>query len=157
MPAIDSSLNRADDRTFLANVVKAPLGIPPSAIVAPERDVFGQLRADDEDTDPLGGGSLVFKDRGAVERVDFDAPFATLLNPADGDSLDRSPVVDRRPPRRRALFSEFTLQLFDGPGVPRPIEGTGVDAATVDADRPFRSPRTACCWWRPPRSRPTIR
>ncbi len=72
--AIDSSLNRADDRAVLANVVKAPLGIPPSAVVSPERDVFGQLRADDEDTDPLGGGSLVFKDRGSVERVDFDAP-----------------------------------------------------------------------------------
>ena len=131
VPAIDSSLNRADDRTFLANVVKAPLGIPPSAIVAPERDVFGQVRADDEDTDPLGGGSLVFKDRGAVERVDLDAPFAALVNPADGDSQDRSPVSTVVYRVDEALFSEFTLQLFDGPGVPLPIEGTGVDAATV--------------------------
>ena len=111
VPAIDSSLNRADDRTFLAGVVKAPLGIPPSAIVAPERDVFGQVRADDENTDPLGGGSLVFKDRGAVERIDLDAPFAALVDPADGDSLDQSPVSTVVYRVDDNLFSEFTLHI----------------------------------------------
>jgi len=129
--AIDSSLNRADDRTFLANVVKAQLGIPPSAVVSPDRDVFGQLRADDEDTDPLGGGSQVFKDRGSVERVDFDAPLAALVIPADGDSLDQAPnptVVHRVDD---PLFDKLHSAVVRRPGVPRPIEGTGVDAATV--------------------------
>ena len=44
--AIDSSLNRLDDRPAMV-AVTSPLGIPPAPIVAPERDLYGQLRIDD--------------------------------------------------------------------------------------------------------------
>ena len=42
--------------------VKAELGIPQSPILAPDRDLFGQLRVDDPNEDPLGGGAAIFKD-----------------------------------------------------------------------------------------------
>ncbi|MCY2991686.1 MAG: right-handed parallel beta-helix repeat-containing protein, partial [Planctomycetota bacterium] len=129
--AIDSSLHRLEDRGVFVQSVKSPLGIPASAIVAPDRDVYGQLRDDDPNTDPLGGGSKVFKDRGAVERIDVDAPSAKLSDPVDGDSWDvaaTATVVQRIDNRQ---FDQFTVQLIDGPGDPRPVEGTGVDPATV--------------------------
>jgi VCBS repeat-containing protein len=132
--AIDSSLNRMDDRDTFYWDVKNPLGIPPSAIRAPNRDVFGQQRKDDPFSDPLGGGSAVFKDRGAVDRVDFDGPYAQLLNPIDNDpggvDLDRNATVVRLP---NGLYTSFSIGLTDGPGDPLPPEGTGVRPSSVNA------------------------
>ncbi|TVS14763.1 MAG: hypothetical protein EA424_18305, partial [Planctomycetaceae bacterium] len=128
--AIDSGLNSMQDRNAYV-LVKQPLGIPQSPIFAPERDVYGQLRVDLPWADPLGAGPSVFRDRGAVEAADFDRPFAMLVDPVDGNGLDRDPnatVVYRTDDR---LFEEFVLQLYDGEGFPRPIEGTGVDPLTV--------------------------
>jgi hypothetical protein len=132
--AIDSSLNRMDDRDTFYWDVKNPLGIPPSAINAPNRDVFGQQRKDDPFSDPLGGGSAVFKDRGAVDRVDFDGPYAQLLDPIDndpaGEDLDRNATVVRLP---NGLYTSFSIGLTDGPGDPLPPEGSGVRASSVNA------------------------
>jgi hypothetical protein len=131
--AIDSGLNTMQDRAAFVQV-KQPLGIPASPLFSPSRDVYGQLRVDLPWADPLGAGPSVFRDRGAVEAADFERPFARLADPVDGDSLDRDPnatVVYRTDDR---LFEEFVLQLFDGPGSPRPIEGTGVETSTVHAN-----------------------
>ena len=84
--AIDSSVDSLDDRQNLF-FVKDPLGISKSPILAPDRDVYGQLRGDDPSVNtPAGQGENVFKDRGAVDRVDFIGPFALLVNPRDNDA-----------------------------------------------------------------------
>ncbi len=81
--AIDSALNTLQDRTEY-NVVTSPLGIPVSPIVAPDRDIYGQLRGDDpKQASTPGLGSNIVKDRGAVDRVDFAAPYRSLVIPAD--------------------------------------------------------------------------
>ncbi len=88
--AIDSSLNRLDDRPAMV-AVTSPLGIPPAPVVAPDQDRFGQLRIDDPlQAPPPGLGSNIFKDRGAVERADFEGPYAVLMLPKDNDAADRS-------------------------------------------------------------------
>ncbi len=122
--AIDSSLNSLADRpNFVA--VNSPLGIPPSPMLAPERDRFGQLRLDDPAQDPPPGlGSNIFKDRGAVERADFSGPTAKLLEPLDNDGLgiDLNPVLNEvlvAP----ATISQIVIQLLD--------QGIGIDDNTV--------------------------
>ena len=76
--AIDSSIDSLEDRPgFVA--VKSPLRIPPSPILAPEVDHYGQLRTDDPAQNPPPGmGFNVFKDRGAVEApvpdIDVELP-----------------------------------------------------------------------------------
>ncbi|MCU0982380.1 MAG: hypothetical protein MUF25_24755, partial [Pirellulaceae bacterium] len=132
--AIDSSLNRMDDRDTYFWDVKNPLGLPPSAINAPDRDVFGQQRKDDPFSDPLGGGSAVFKDRGAVDRVDFDGPYAQLIDPIDNDPAgvdrDRNATAVRLP---NGLYTAFSIALADGPGDPLPPQGAGVRGSSVNA------------------------
>lgn len=67
--AIDASLNSLQDRVSMTTVTQQ-LGIAQSPILAPDRDLFGQLRIDDPTVAPFPGlGSNVFKDRGAIERV----------------------------------------------------------------------------------------
>jgi hypothetical protein len=129
--AIDSGLNTMQDRNSFV-LVKQPLGIPQSPVFAPSRDVYGQLRVDLPWADPLGAGPSVFRDRGAVEAADFERPFALLVDPLDGDAWDRDPnatVVYRADDR---AFNQFMLQLYDGAGFPRLVEGTGVDRSTVN-------------------------
>src|SRR6185295_12339609 len=83
--AIDSSVNSLQERSALQTVT-APLGIPPSPILAPESDLFGQFRSDDPSVPSPGGlGLNVFKDRGAIDRVDFLGLTASLLTPPDND------------------------------------------------------------------------
>ena len=131
--AIDSSLNTLQDRPTMIQA-KTPLGIPPSPIVAPQFDVHGQLRVDDPDEDPLGGGAQVFKDRGAVDRADEDGPFATLLDPldndVDGNDLDVTDTVVHLVGRQ---LPEMRVQLSDGPGTPLPFEGVGIDSSTISS------------------------
>ena len=127
--AIDSSLNLLQDRAAMMTV-KTPLGIPPSSVVAPDFDLYGQLRLDDTTSDPLGGGSSIFKDRGAVEASDSLGPYAQLLSPLDNDPSDEdfnTSVLFRR----NGLFTEFAILLSDGAGSPFANEGTGVDPNTV--------------------------
>jgi hypothetical protein len=53
-PAIDSSIDSLQDRPSLRNV-KASVNIPPSNVLAPERDALGQLRRDDPSFQPSFG------------------------------------------------------------------------------------------------------
>lgn len=121
--AIDSSINRLDDRPAIV-AVNSPLAIPPAPIVAPETDRFGQLRVDDPlQSPPPGLGSNIFKDRGAVERADFAGPFAILTLPEDNDL-----AIDLDPEESRVLVeafvvSEFALAIRD--------EGIGLDDRSV--------------------------
>lgn len=125
--AIDSSLDTLADRAALANV-KSPLGIGVSPILAPDRDVFFQLRVDDPlVTPPPGLGANVFKDRGAVERADLAGPTALLLTPRDNDELDQN-TTDTVVHLVSQSISEFAISLVDGIGV-------GIDNLTVDATR----------------------
>jgi hypothetical protein len=105
------------------------VGIPQSPILAPDRDLFGQLRVDEPNVFPPPGlGQNIFKDRGAVERADFTRPFATLIDPLDNDSENR----DRNPnPNdvvvRNELLRQFVIKLND--------TGVDIDDATVTASR----------------------
>ncbi|MFV2069764.1 MAG: vWA domain-containing protein, partial [Pirellulales bacterium] len=131
-PAIDSSVDALEDRPELITV-RDPLGISLSPILAPDRDATGQLRVDDPAVEtPPGQGANVFKDRGALDRSDFVAPTARLLNPRDNDAEgnDRDPtesVVELS----GQVVREFSIQLLDGFGADGARGGTGVDDVTV--------------------------
>ena len=123
--AIDSSINSLGDRPEMTTV-RDPLGIPPSSILAPDTDLLGQTRADDPKVPPPPGlGSNVFKDRGAIDRIDFAAPIAQLTNPLDNDSSGH----DRDPANNDVIIageivSYFAVQLVD-------YNGIGIDDNTV--------------------------
>ena len=127
-PIIDSSINSLQERQAYYNAVLQPIGIPPSPIVAPQFDVYGQLRMDDPAVaSPPGLGANVFKDRGAIDRVDFVGPTGWLINPQDNDPAG----VDRDRNLHDVMiagkrFTDFTLQLRDAGGV-------GIDDRTVQA------------------------
>ncbi|MBN2218090.1 MAG: VCBS repeat-containing protein, partial [Pirellulales bacterium] len=127
---IDSSIDSLEDRSTLKQV-RDPLGISPSPILAPNADIYGQLRADDINTQPPSGmGSNIFKDRGAIDRVDFVAPTATLIDPMDRDSVLDPPGVDRDlAPYDVFVVGEdlpvFSIQLSDT------TDGIGIDDHSV--------------------------
>ncbi|TWT73865.1 tandem-95 repeat protein [Allorhodopirellula solitaria] len=139
---IDNSIDSLDDRSDFANTVKGPVGLPPSPILAPSVDIYGQRRVDGIAGTPGGGtGSNVFIDRGAVDRADVRRPNAVLNNPFDAPNLDAagSPtdpntVGDTDPEQSfvRLVNSDqfvnfFEIQLIDE-------AGTGLDASTITAD-----------------------
>ncbi len=132
-PALDSSLDELEDR-FDYITFKTELGIAISTIDAPARDVYGQLRISSSQI-PGGGGSTPFIDRGAVDRSDFEQPFAQLINPID----DLNTLRDDRDPNatvvhlRQPILDNFSILLTDGRGPNAPFEGTGVNPATVNA------------------------
>ncbi len=121
---IDSSLDSLQDRPALI-AVRDPLGIPESPILAPERDLLGQARADDLTVSPPPGlGRNVFKDRGAIDRLDFIGPTASVINPMDNEAgLDSNPA-DNDVFVIYGDFTEFTIQLSD-------VAGVGIADATV--------------------------
>ncbi|MBN2294067.1 MAG: VCBS repeat-containing protein [Pirellulales bacterium] len=123
-PVIDSALDSLEDRPALI-AVRDPLGIPESPILAPERDLLGQARADDLTVSPPPGlGKNVFKDRGALDRLDFIGPTASVINPMDNQAgLDSDPV-DNDVFVIYGNFTEFTIQLAD-------VAGVGIADATV--------------------------
>ena len=122
--AIDSAIQSLQERGAYYNSVLEPLGIDPSPLLAPDYDFYGHLREDDPSvsSDP-GQGANIFKDRGAIERVDFDGPQATLVLPMDNGSVDRDTDPDSVVAVGQ-LFTEFDIQLSDPNGV-------GVDDASV--------------------------
>jgi hypothetical protein len=126
--AIDSSLDTLQDRNEFVQV-NSPLGITASPIISPERDLYGQLRSDDPGVTNLSGlGNNVFKDRGAIDRVDFAQPFAQLVNPLDGSPADGNPSPDAVSlwgSNSRGL-TRLELQLDDA--------GVGIDKSTVSRD-----------------------
>ncbi|MDP6719292.1 MAG: PPC domain-containing protein, partial [Pirellulaceae bacterium] len=86
--SIDSSIDSLSERSEFGPIKEA-LGISLSPILAPDRDVVGQLRVDDPDVQtPLGQGANVFKDRGSLDRSDFVGPSASLVFPQDNDAND---------------------------------------------------------------------
>ncbi len=119
---IDSSLDSLQDRANMVTV-KDPLGLSLSPILAPLTDILGQLRMDDPNVSPPSGfGQNTFKDRGAIDRVDFDGPNAFLVDPPDNDAagIDRNPmpadvtvaIVGNQ------TFPEFIIRLQgDGAGI----------------------------------------
>jgi len=125
---IDASINSLQDRTSMTSVT-GPLGIPPSPIIAPGFDLYGQLRVDDPAVTNanLGTGQNVFIDRGAIEHADTTGPTAALLAPIDNDQndLNKSPNIVFV---RGQSLSEFTIQLSDG-------LGSGIYDASVSPDR----------------------
>lgn len=130
--AIDSSVDSLEDRPELVTV-RDPLGIAVSPILAPTFDVFGQQRIDDPSVEPPDGfGNNVFKDRGAIDRVDFVGPSANLVNPLDndGEGNDRNPnstIVQLA----GGLLTDFSIQLVDGNALNDPLDGTGIDPLSV--------------------------
>lgn len=129
-PIVDSSMSQLLERDEV-KVVKDAVGIASSAVVAPSRDVFGQLRADDpQQANAPGLGSSVFVDRGAIERVDKDKPFGRIVspldqstNPFDNDSsLDSVAIAG---PEARGVRT-FAIQLND--------VGVGIDQSTVRSE-----------------------
>ncbi len=130
---IDSSIDGLEDRPDLVTV-KNPLGIAHSPIKAPQTDLNGLLRVDDETVPtPSGQGSNVFIDRGAIDRSDFVGPTAVILTPRDNDSdgndLDSIDTVIRLP--GTTVLSSFTIQVVDGVEPADPAQGVGVDDLTV--------------------------
>ena len=127
--AIDSSIDSLDDRQNFF-FVKDPLGISKSPILAPDRDVYGQLREDDPSVNtPAGQGQNVFKDRGAVDRVDFTGPYALLLNPRDNDADGNDANPKDTVVNITATLDNFSIQLVDAAS--GGADGTGPDDATV--------------------------
>lgn len=122
--AIDSSLNSLAERSAL-KTTKNDVGIPDSPILAPDLDINGLLRRDDpSQAPPPGLGSNIFKDRGALERVDFLGPTARMLDPVDNDTngRDRNPATTQIAIRNEVLY-QFLVKLEDS--------GTGIDDSTV--------------------------
>jgi hypothetical protein len=122
--AIDSSLNTLADRPTIA-AVKSAVGIPQSPILAPDEDLYGQIRVDDPSQNPPPGlGQNIYKDRGAVERADFSAPTASVSDPLDNDNghRDRNLAVNDVAIRNENL-TQFVLKLSD--------VGIGINPATV--------------------------
>lgn len=132
--AIDSSVDTLPDRTNYVNYL-SPAGIGISPILSPDQDILGQVRKDDPSVaPPLGLGANVFKDRGAIDRVDFAGPTAFLVTPRDNDSngLDVNPALNDVS-IGGVTFSQFAVQLVDGLDPFEPQNGTGIDDSTVTA------------------------
>jgi len=126
--AIDGSIDSLEERPAMKEV-RDPLGIGESPILAPDYDLFGQLRSDDPSAQsPPGVGSNVFKDRGAIDRVDFSAPMATIIDPMDNDpaGVDRNVVVNDVFVIDESI-PVFAIQLTDTVG------GIGIDDSSVRA------------------------
>lgn len=122
--AIDSSLNTLADRPSIASV-RSSVGIQPSNILAPDRDLFGQLRLDDPNqTPPPGLGSNIFKDRGAIERADFFPMTAQVIDPLDNDPNGRDRDANANDVKiKNELLEKFVIKFAD--------VGVGVDDLTV--------------------------
>lgn len=134
--AIDSAMASLEDRpAFL--LVKRPMGLADSPVLAPTKDAVGQLRIDDPAVSPPQGmGQNVFIDRGSLDRSDFIGPWARLTLPRDNDGLglDIDPtatvvhLVD-------GVYPRFSIQLVDGFDVADPFPGVGVNGQTVAGPR----------------------
>lgn len=124
---VDSALNALADRAEYT-AITSPIGAPPSPVIAPDRDLFGQLRSDDPaQASAPGLGSNVFKDRGAIDRVDFTKPVLALAAPLDNSPDDLNPDFDAviLQSSNAVGLMQFALQLAD--------VGAGIDRTTVTA------------------------
>ena len=134
--AIDSSVSSLGER-FEFNLVKEPIGIAPSPILAPVRDVTGQLRVDDPAVEPPSGlGTNLFIDRGAMDRADFSGPTANLIAPKDNDAdgVDVNSGFTVVNLDSNAVVSSFEIRLNDGLEPADPNEGVGIADNTVTTE-----------------------
>jgi VCBS repeat-containing protein len=123
---IDSSTEFTADRLNLG-ILRSALGIRLSPIIAPERDLTGQLRVNDPSVGS-GTGANVFIDRGALDRSDSVGPIARLVTPLDNDVAGRDVDLGETFVRlTEGTLDFFEIQLDD------PF-GTGPDSLTVMAD-----------------------
>ncbi|GAB6185874.1 GEVED domain-containing protein [Thermopirellula anaerolimosa] len=116
---IDSSIDSLQERFAYYNSVLQPIGISASPIIAPTFDLYGQLRKDDPAVNPPPGGGLsVYKDRGAVDRVDFRGPTSGLIEPLDNDGagVDRDRRLNDVFVAGQRVF-RFAVKLLDEDGV----------------------------------------
>lgn len=127
---IDASANVLAQRAEMDKLYDR-LGISTSPIQAPDTDIYGQLRADDPNVQNSSGvGSNVYKDRGAVERIDWVGPIASIFNPVDlYDTAPSTKLTDDSDLHRNDVvltgvsLSNFILDFTD--------EGVGIDDDTV--------------------------
>ena len=130
--AIDSSVSSVGDRESM-KTVKNPLDLDGlddagSPILAPDLDVYGQLRGNDPDVEtPAGQGVSVFIDRGAIDRVDFFQPRAQLVNPEDQSLIDGDADVDEVWIDQSQTLRQFRIRLVD--------EGIGIDGQSVTSSQ----------------------
>ena len=118
------------------HTIKEPLGIAPSPILAPSWDVLGQKRIDDPAVDtPFGQGANVFKDRGAIDRADFEGPSVFLVNPRDNDALGTDTDSRDTYIETAEVLNQFAIKFLDGVEPNDPQAGTGVDDGTVDLSK----------------------
>jgi hypothetical protein len=128
---IDSSRDSLEDRIEMTSISN-PIGIPASPILSPERDLLNQQRVDDGSVSNTGLGQNPFKDRGALERADFNGPTAALMDPTDNDASGRdlNPAVNFVRIGADALTT-FAVQIIDGIASGDPAMGVGVHDVSV--------------------------
>ena len=130
--AIDSSLTSLGDRDSILRI-KQPMDLDGlddkgSPIIAPEFDLYGQLRGNDPAVEtPSGQGASVLFDRGAIDRVDFFQPQAQLVNPEDQSALDGDPDFDEVWIDQVQTLRQFRIRLND--------EGIGIDHRTINKNQ----------------------
>ncbi|MDX1948229.1 MAG: DVUA0089 family protein [Pirellulaceae bacterium] len=135
--AIDSAVDSVLSRTALDTMLD-PLGIARSPILSPDRDGVGQLRVNDPDVGtPQGFGLNPFKDRGAIDRVDFVGPTSLLVNPQDNDSsgIDLDPASTVVVLSGQTVVNNFQIRLLDRFDPNGPSEGSDVDDFTVTSSK----------------------
>jgi hypothetical protein len=123
--AIDSAINQLNARQDLTTA-ESLTGIAPSPTAAPAYDLYGQLRTADPQTTPNGVGSTLFKDRGAIERVDYTGPTTVLVNPVDNGSQDQDPALNVVHMVSTGL-ANLAVQLQD--------TGAGIDDTTITSSK----------------------
>jgi hypothetical protein len=132
---IDSAIDSLAERSGYFSAVLQPIGIPPSPVLAPTLDIYGQLRQDDPRVAPPAGmGMNVFKDRGAIDRVDFFGPTAAITGPEDNSAADRNRAV-HDVSLAHVRVTQFEISLYD--------VGIGIDDLSVvpGAVRVYRDDR----------------
>ena len=131
--AIDSSVGSLEER-FRYQLIKDPLGIARSPIIAPDLDVTGQLRVDDPLSEPPAGlGGNVFIDRGGFDRSDFAGPTTLSVTPRDNDAdgVDSNSAERIIEIAGTNVLPRFDIRLVDGVLPADPNEGIGIDDSTV--------------------------
>lgn len=133
--AIDAAVYRVLERLEMTSVYN-PLGIEGSDLLAPTRDITGQLRVDDPTVTSTGGsGEFPFGDIGAFDRADYTGPTAHLIDPRDNDSegqdLDAAPDVVQW---ISGPLTQISVQLLDHGQISNQVEGVGINDATVTAN-----------------------
>ncbi len=133
--AIDAAVDAIQERAEVSQVVN-PLGIDSTPLLAPERDITGQLRVDDPNVVSSGGvGGVTFRDIGAFDRADFTGPTGYLIDPQDNDAADRD--LDETPDVVQWIdgpLTNISIQLLDQGDISDQVQGTGIDDSTVVAD-----------------------